>query len=191
MSNKLSDKDLAFIMSYADGQIEPSNIAYVEKLINENDEAKKVFEDLSLTSNVYKDYVSSIDDNSQKILAKSNESLEKVKTGFFHLIFKNPIRNFIAYPIAAVFMFTIGFQMNSTSFLGLNNDTEQFRGLKNNENNSVNTKVSQQIDELNLEIKNLRQIINTISDDNSSKESLIIKIELLESKIELIKSNLK
>ena len=66
MSNKLSDKDLALIMSYTDGQIEPSNIAYVEKLINENDEAKKVFEDLSLTSNVYKDYVSSIDDNSQK-----------------------------------------------------------------------------------------------------------------------------
>ena len=83
MSNKLSDKDLALIMSYTDGQIEPSNIAYVEKLINENDEAKKVFEDLSLTSNVYKDYVSSIDDNSQKILAKNKESLEKTKTGFW------------------------------------------------------------------------------------------------------------
>ena len=88
MSNKLSDKDLALIMSYADGQLEPSNVAYVEKLINENDEAKKVFEDLSLTSNVYKDYVSSIDDNSQKILAKNKEGLEKTKTGFFDLIFK-------------------------------------------------------------------------------------------------------
>ena len=55
MSNKGSDKDLALIMSYTDGQIEPSNIAYVEKLINEMTK-QKVF-DLSLTSNVYKDYV--------------------------------------------------------------------------------------------------------------------------------------
>ena len=191
MSNKLSDKDLALIMSYTDGQIEPSNIAYVEKLINENDEAKKVFEDLSLTSNVYKDYVSSIDDNSQKILAKNKESLEKTKTSFFDIIFKNPIRNFVAYPIAAVFMFVVGFQMNSTSFLSLNNDTEQFRGLNNNESDLINTKVSKQIDELNLEIKNLREIVNSMSDDNKSKDSLIIKIKLLESKIELIQSNLQ
>ena len=49
------------------------------------------------------------------------ESLEKTKTGFFDIIFKNPIRNFVAYPIAAVFMFVVGFQMNSTSFLSLNN----------------------------------------------------------------------
>lgn len=191
MNNKLSDKDLALIMSYADGQLEQSNIAYVEKLINENDEAKKVFEDLSLTSNVYKDYVSSIDDNSQKILAKNKESIEKTKTGFFDLIFKNPIRNFVAYPVAAVFMFVIGFQMNSTSFLSLNNDSEQFRGLKNNESDLVNTKVSKQIDELNLEIKKLREIVNSMSDDNKSKDSLIIKIKLLESKIELIQSNLQ
>ena len=97
----------------------------------------------------------------------------------------------MAYPVAAVFMFVIGFQMNSTSFLSLNNDSEQFRGLKNNESDLVNTKVSKQIDELNLEIKNLREIVNSMSDDNTSKDSLIIKIKLLESKIELIQSNLQ
>ena len=81
--------------------------------------------------------------------------------------------------------------MNSTSFLSLNNDTEQFRGLNNNESDLINTKVSKQIDELNLEIKNLREIVNSMSDDNKSKDSLIIKIKLLESKIELIQSNLQ
>ena len=61
-------------------------VLIIMKNINENDEAKKVFEDLSLTSNVYKDYVSNIDDNSQKILAKNKEGLEKTKTGFFDLL---------------------------------------------------------------------------------------------------------
>ena len=83
MSNKLEDKDLALIMSYVDGQLDPSKTAQVEKLISENTEAKAAFEDLKLSSNVYGDYVSSIKENSEKIIAKNRSLLEKENKGFF------------------------------------------------------------------------------------------------------------
>ena len=119
MSNKLNDKDLELIMSYVDGQLDSSETTKVEKLIAENKEAKLTYEDFKLSSNVYGDYVSSIKDNSDKLIAKNKNLLEKENKNFFYNILQKPMRNFVAYPIAALFMFTIGFQMNSTSFRGL------------------------------------------------------------------------
>lgn len=153
MSNKLNDKDLELIMSYVDGQLDPSETTKVEKLIAENKEAKLTYEDLKLSSNVYGDYVSSIKVNSDKLIAKNKSLLEKGNKNFFYNIFQKPMRNFVAYPIAALFMFTIGFQMNSTSFRGLDQSTEQFRGIEKQEN------LSERIEDLEKQIKELKNEI--------------------------------
>ncbi len=168
MIKKLTDKELSLIMSYADGQLDSSNISEVEKIINENEEAKRVFDDLKLSSKVYKDYVSNIKVNPEKILSKSEDNLEKNNSNIFNIIFKNPMRNFVAYPIAALFMFTIGFQMNSSSFRGLDNDTEKFRGM---ENNAI---VDERIEKLENEISNL----------NKKIEKYLKEIENLKKKLE-------
>lgn len=153
MSNKLNDKDLELIMSYVDGQLDSSETTKVEKLIAENKEAKLTYEDLKLSSNVYGDYVSSIKVNSDKLIAKNKSLLEKGNKNFFYNIFQKPMRNFVAYPIAALFMFTIGFQMNSTSFRGLDQSTEQFRGIEKQEN------LSERIEDLEKQIKELKNEI--------------------------------
>tara|TARA_B100001964_G_C13768283_1_gene394861 strand:- start:36 stop:551 length:516 start_codon:yes stop_codon:yes gene_type:complete len=154
MSKKLEDKDLALIMSYVDGQLDPSKTAQIEKLISENTDAKAAFEDLKLSSNVYGDYVSSIKENSEKIIAKNKHLLEKEKKSIFNIIFQNPMRNFVAYPIAAVIIFTIGFQMNSVSFRGIDQDNEQFRGIKKQED------VNERIKDLEEEVAELKEQIN-------------------------------
>ena len=153
MSNKLNDKDLELIMSYVDGQLDSSETTKVEKLIAENKEAKLTYEDLKLSSNVYGDYVSSIKDNSDKLIAKNKNLLEKENKNFFYNILQKPMRNFVAYPIAALFMFTIGFQMNSTSFRGLDQSTEQFRGIEKQEN------LSERIEDLEKQVKELKNEI--------------------------------
>jgi len=154
MSNKLEDKDLALIMSYVDGQLDPSKKDEVEKLISENKEAKAVFEDLKLSSNVYGDYVSNIKENSEKIIAKNKDLLEKEKRSIFDIIFKKPMRNFVAYPIAAVFIFTIGFQMNSVSFRGIDENSDKFRGIEKSED------VNERINDLEEEIAELKAQID-------------------------------
>ena len=49
MQNKLDDKDLALIMAYVDGELDPSQKTSVEKLIASNPSAKAAFEDLKLS----------------------------------------------------------------------------------------------------------------------------------------------
>ena len=155
MSNKLKDKDLSLIMSYVDGQLDPSKTVQVEKLISENIEAKMAFEDLKLSSSFYGGYVSNIKENSEKIISKNKNLLEKGKKSFLSTIFQKPIRNFIAYPIAAVFIFTLGFQMNSVSFRGIDQDNEQFRGIENSEDINERIKyLEKEVFELKAQIDN-------------------------------------
>ena len=155
MVKKLTDEELSLIMSYADDQLNDSELEIVKKLISENIEAKLAYEDFKLSKNFYGDYVSSIKDNSSKIFLRNKDNLENRKRSFFEVIFKNPVRNFVTYPIAAIFMFTIGFQMNSTSFRGLDNDTDNFRGVE-----SITTeKVDERIKSLEEEISYLKNQI--------------------------------
>jgi predicted S18 family serine protease len=154
MSKKLNDKELALIMSYVDGQLDPSEASHVEKMISENIEAKAAFEDLKLSTSFYGDYVSSIKENSEKIIAKNKDHVEKEKKSFFSAIFQKPMRNFVAYPIAAVFIFTIGFQMNSVSFRGIDQNNEQFRGIEKQED------VNERIKDLEKEVAELKEQIN-------------------------------
>ena len=151
MKNKLDDKDLALIMAYVDGELDPSQKTGVEKLIASNPSAKAAFEDLKLSSTVYKGYVSDIQDDTESIRYKSPS--KKEKTNYFEIIFQRPVRNFIAYPIAAVFIFTLGFQMNSISLRGLDPDTEQFRGMEQQE------EVIEKIEALEEEIAELKEQI--------------------------------
>ena len=151
MKNKLDDKDLALIMAYVDGELDSSQKASVEKLIASNPSAKAAFEDLKLSSTVYKGYVSDIQDDAKNIRYES--SSKKEKTNYFQVIFQRPIRNFIAYPVAAVFIFTLGFQMNSISLRGLDGDTEQFRGMEQQE------EVKEKIEDLEEEIAELKEQI--------------------------------
>ena len=151
MKSKLDDKDLALIMAYVDGVLDPSQKASVEKLIASNPSAKAAFEDLKLSSTVYKGYVSDIQDDTESIRYKSPS--KKEKTNYFEIIFQRPVRNFIAYPIAAVFIFTLGFQMNSISLRGLDPDTEQFRGIEQQE------EVIEKIEALEEEIAELKEQI--------------------------------
>ena len=151
MKNKLDDKDLALIMAYVDGELDPSQKTGVEKLIASNPSAKAAFEDLKLSSTVYKGYVSDIQDDTKNIRYESPS--KKEKTNYFQVIFQRPIRNFIAYPIAAVFIFTLGFQMNSISLRGLDPDTEQFRGMEQQE------EVIEKIEALEEEIAELKEQI--------------------------------
>ena len=159
MTNKLNDKDLELIMSYVDGQLDPSETTKVEKLITENNKAKLAFEDLKLSSNVYENYVSSIKENSDKIIAKNKDLLEKGNKNFFYNIFQKPMRNFIAYPVAALFIFTLGFQMNSTSFRGLDQSTDQFRGIEKQDD------VSKRIEDLEKQVKDLKDEIAKYLED--------------------------
>ena len=104
MIKKLTDKELSLIMSYADEQLDSSELEKVKKLISENTEAKLAYEDLKLSKNFYGDYVSSIKDNSSKLILKNKDRLENRKINIFEVIFKKPLRNFVAYPIAGIFM---------------------------------------------------------------------------------------
>ena len=155
MSKKLNDKELALIMSYVDGQLDSSEASHVEKMISENIEAKAAFEDLKLSTSFYGDYVSSIKENSEKIIAKNKDAIEKEKESFFSAIFQKPMRNFVAYPIAAVFIFTIGFEMNSVSFRGIDDGNEQFRGIEKSED------VNERIKDLEEEVDELKEQINS------------------------------
>ena len=67
MKSKLNYKDLALIMAYVDGELEASQKNSVEKLIASNPSAKAAFEDLKLSSTVYKGYVSDIQDDAKNI----------------------------------------------------------------------------------------------------------------------------
>ena len=150
MKNKLDDKDLALIMAYVDGELDPSQKTGVEKLIASNPSAKAAFEDLKLSSTVYKGYVSDIQDDTESIRYKSPS--KKEKTNYFEIIFQRPVRNFIAYPIAAVFIFTLGFQINSISFKGLDPDPDQLRSAQQEE-------VKEKIEDLEKEIADLKEQI--------------------------------
>ena len=153
MKNKLDDKDLALIMAYVDGELDPSQKVSVEKLIASNPSAKAAFEDLKLSSTVYKGYVSDIQDDTKNIRYESPS--KKEKTNYFQVIFQRPIRNFIAYPIAAVFIFSLGFQMNNIAFRGTIQDTEQFRGIEKQE------EVSEKIQALESELADLKEQIES------------------------------
>ena len=88
MKNKLDDKDLALIMAYVDGELDPSQKTSVEKLIASNPSAKAAFEDLKLSSTVYKGYVSDIQDDTKNIRYESPS--KKRKQIIFKLFFKDP-----------------------------------------------------------------------------------------------------
>ena len=109
MSN-LSDKDIELIMSYVDGNFDKSKEKYIKDLILNNKEAKQAFEDLNLSKKVYGDYVSNIKENSQKIISNNAKFLEERDT-FLNFIFKKPIQYFVAYPLAAALIFTLGFNL--------------------------------------------------------------------------------
>ena len=83
MIKKLTDKELSLIMSYADEQLDSSELEKVKKLISENTEAKLAYEDLKLSTNFYGDYVSSIKDNSSKLILKNKDRLENRKKNTF------------------------------------------------------------------------------------------------------------
>ena len=155
MKSKLDDKDLALIMSYVDGELEPSQKANVEELIANNPDAKASFEDFKLSGSVYKDYVSNIQVDNEAVKKKYESHFEKEKTNYFKIIFQRPIRNFIAYPIAAVFIFSLGFQMNNIAFRGTIQDTEQFRGIEKQE------EVSEKIQALESELADLKEQIES------------------------------
>ena len=155
MNNKLNDKDLALIMAYVDGELAPSQKASVEKLIASNSDAKAAFEDLKLSSTVYKGYVSNIQDNAENI--RYEIPSKKEKTNYFQIIFQRPIRNFVAYPVAAAFIFALGFQMNTISFRGLEEDTSQYRGIE------VKDEAEKKVEELEKEIEGYKEEIATLN----------------------------
>jgi len=157
MSDKLNDKDLALIMAYVDGELDSSQKPAVEKLIAENTEAKKALGNFKLSSTVYKDYVSNIQSDSRGVAAKYESYLKKdqKKANFLEIIFQKPARNFIAYPIAAVFIFTLGFQMNNFIEKSITQETEQFRGVETQE------EIYEKIEVLEAELADLRKQIET------------------------------
>jgi hypothetical protein len=159
MNNKLNDKDLALIMAYVDGELAPSQNTSFEKLIASNPDAKAAFEDLKLSSTVYKGYVSSIQDNAENI--RYEIPLKKEKTNYFQIIFQKPIRNFVAYPVAAAFIFTLGFQMNSNYFIDLirspDENTSQYRGIETKD------EAEKKVEELEKEIEGYKEEIATLS----------------------------
>ena len=159
MSN-LSDKDIELIMSYVDGNFDKSKEKYIKDLILNNKDAKQAFEDLNLSKKVYGDYVSNIKENSQKIILNNAKFLEKKDT-FLNFIFKKPIQNFVAYPLAAAFIFTLGVQFNSLSFRGEINDN--FRGEIVNTKSEESEKIKaleKKIEELEIEIEQLKKQLN-------------------------------
>ena len=159
MSN-LSDKDIELIMSYVDGDFDKSKEKYIKELILKNKKAKQAFEDLNLSKKVYGDYVSNIKENSQKIILNNAKFLEKKDT-FLNFIFKKPIQNFVAYPLAAAFIFTLGVQFNSLSFRGEINDN--FRGEIVNTKSEESEKIKaleKKIEELEIEIEQLKKQLN-------------------------------
>ena len=159
MSN-LSDKDIELIMSYVDGNFDKSKEKYIKDLILNNKEAKQAFEDLNLSKKVYGDYVSNIKENSQKIILNNAKFLEEKDT-FLNFIFKKPIQNFVAYPLAAALIFTLGVQFNSLSFRGEINDN--FRGEIVNTKSEESEKIKaleKKIEELEIEIEQLKKQLN-------------------------------
>ena len=159
MSN-LSDKDIELIMSYVDGDFDKSKEKYIKELILKNKKAKQAFEDLNLSKKVYGDYVSNIKENSQKIILNNAKFLEKKDT-FLNFIFKKPIQNFVAYPLAAAFIFTLGVQFNSLSFRGEINDN--FRGEIVNTKSEESEKIKaleKKIKELEIELEQLKKRLN-------------------------------
>lgn len=159
MSN-LSDKDIELIMSYVDGDFDKSKEKYIKELILKNKKAKQAFEDLNLSKKVYGDYVSNIKENSQKIILNNAKFLEKKDT-FLNFIFKKPIQNFVAYPLAAAFIFTLGVQFNSLSFRGEINDN--FRGEIVNTKSEESEKIKaleKKIKELEIELEQLKKQLN-------------------------------
>ena len=155
MSDKLNDKDLALIMAYVDGELDSSQKPAVEKLIAENTEAKKALGNFKLSSTVYKDYVSNIQSDSKSATVKYETYFKKEKLGFLEAIFQKPMRNFIAYPIAAVFIFTLGFQMNNFLEKSVTQDTEQFRGIEKQD------EISEKIAALESELADLKEQIES------------------------------
>ncbi len=164
MIKKLTDKELSLIMSYADEQLDSSELEKVKKLISENTEAKLAYEDLKLSKNFYGDYVSSIKDNSSKLILKNKDRLENRKINIFEVIFKKPLRNFVAYPIAAIFMFTIGFQMNSTSFRGLDTDKDNFRGVELVNSDKVDKRIKSLEEEISILKSQIQKYLEEIED---------------------------
>ena len=159
MSN-LSDKDIELIMSYVDGDFDKSKEKYIKELILKNKKAKQAFEDLNLSKKVYGDYVSNIKENSQKIIANNAKFLEEKDT-FLNFIFKKPIQNFVAYPLAAALIFTLGVQFNSLSFRGEINDN--FRGEIVNTKSEESEKIKaleKKIKELEIELEQLKKQLN-------------------------------
>ena len=112
------------IMQYVDGTLPAEEKEAVEKAIENNPEFKKLLKDYQETADVLFNLGKSIKsqplpNSLKKKLKEINDlkesHLKKDKPGFFKAIFQKPIRNFIAYPIATVFIFTLGFQMNNYS----------------------------------------------------------------------------
>ena len=109
------------IMQYVDGTLPAEEKEAVEKAIENNPEFKKLLKDYQETADVLFNLGKSIKSqplpNSLKKKLKEINSWKEIyakkdRPGFFEAIFQKPIRNFIAYPIAAVFIFTLGFQIN-------------------------------------------------------------------------------
>ena len=97
MKNKLTEKDLNLIMSLVDGELNTTDQQKAKNLISSNSEAKKAYDDMKLSSNFFSGYVSDIASDSDKI--KSNQKTKVNKENIFNVIFQNPFRNFVAYPI--------------------------------------------------------------------------------------------
>jgi anti-sigma-K factor RskA len=109
------------IMQYADGTLPIEEKEEVEKAIQDNPEYKKLLKDYQETGDLLFKLGTEIKSqplpNSLKKKLKEINSwresyAKKDRPGFFKAIFQKPIRNFIAYPVAAVFIFTLGFQVN-------------------------------------------------------------------------------
>ncbi|MDP7194882.1 MAG: hypothetical protein QF864_01655 [SAR202 cluster bacterium] len=109
------------IMQYADGTLPIEEKEEVEKAIQDNPEYKKLFKDYQETGDLLFKLGAEI--KSQPLPDSLKKKLKEINSwkgsyakkngmGFFEAIFQKPIRNFIAYPIAAVFIFTLGFQVN-------------------------------------------------------------------------------
>ena len=113
------------IMQYADGMLPIEEKEEVEKAIQDNPEYKKLLKDYQETGDLLFKLGTEIKSqplpNSLKKKLKEINSwresyAKKDRPGFFEAIFEKPIRNFIAYPVAAVFIFTLGFQVNMFQF---------------------------------------------------------------------------
>ena len=113
-----------------------------------------------MSKKVYGDYVSNIKENSQKIISNNAKFLEERDT-FLNFIFKKPIQYFVAYPLAAALIFTLGVQFNSLSFRGEINDN--FRGEIVNTKSEESEKIKaleKKIEELEIEIEQLKKQLN-------------------------------